>query len=1490
MGCSNSKSIETTNNMSVDVENAMMNQPVSNSTQKQQQKRANNRDSELTTRRDSTALGIPIRIRADSWAVNSPTASSMRLGSSSGSISPPSTPTWNTKSPLLTTAHEPSATTTPDANCHKNLKQSKPSPIESQWKSLWESQSGALMDPADAHVVMDDLMRRHINLLSATEITFIQRRVRSVVGSLPAGSNSKNGSSGGVMGRFSSLGSNLTNNNSQRQQTESEAKDIAWRLHLFSKHVIVNRILRPIMTTATIHTSADAMEETNDNSTEHCFNVMENAYCIMLHLCETLWARVADVAENAAQSAGLEMDVNKRLKKATTSATWKMPKPSIVPDLEAPADLPPGVSLYSLTFVVGLALRGTRQQRLQLLFYLCMRPEDLESFLATHPAGGVPLWLLEVGNSTVISLASLTHYHYYGNAFLPCSGGENGSKTQPERRKGFAVSKSRKPPVVAETTVYQTVSTLLNLDNEYNRPNSHDTTAASEVSPVSNSSSSSPATSRRNSTSQPNLLKRRGSRDKISELFSEKADITAGAATLRTTDLMQQLQDIAEMTNMNRSGDNNGTSRQCFRKDYNDPRLPQSEECLMQHLPSPGAPQHWTLTDFALWAEQALDDLCLDAVMFGMFGTGLLPSHVTERQLVVAKWYKWRQTIETTPLWDLMNIGNAAVRISGGPDSEKDNGSDSTIDFLTQSVKALIDSCHNGGVNSPSPSHATTFTHQQQATDSRAVWGGLAGLDGGGGSGYGVLYCIDAAWWKTWTEYTGFEFNGKEGSRRCLKRPGALSTEALLDRGKYDVSASDVSSFPTTTTIPGSLGSYEIMKHGLKRDKHYVLVPPGVWDVLFELYGGGPPIPRMIKPSQSFKERKSSVSPHQSELMHNKKGSNSHRKEGSSTVKSVILAMEKHSSQYANGGSNHTWNGFSDDGSINSRNRQADPLSNAALRIPSVVNVVLHPWTIHVIVCDPKDPIQPYRRGDALSGSPSIRVQCLPDQPIWRLYMEIVCRFNLQAHSSKAFGTNNKGKARLWKRQTENASAIGAKDVACRYGPWNLLCKSRHAILPMLSYVSPVAHTNNSNTTITNMTVLSEQNPTYFAELVENWQHHYSDHSTVQSIGLSDRSFLMLEFAVLNKQKTNFVWPREAAAKAGKVRRLAEEESKFRQTLMGVDDSGHLMLRPPNLVGMQVDAKSSTDGEWYLVTILEVEIVDDETDEDDEDYDDGTGEEKTGTAVKLSSSQYQHQSRSDGMALSHKKIKVDFSNFGGHVEWIDADSNQLAIKGRFTGEAESQSDAASPSSQQSQTAGSNSKGMTGSTSLVTGDSTKPKPTGVVATVKRVSNIENTGNGSVTSSTNENGKLCLWPGFGACGLVNLGNTCYANSAIQCMSYLPLLRSYLLSAQYKAVDDLNRDNPLGTGGKLLEEFAELLRVMWSAKLGEKSPSRFRSQLGKINSQFSGADQQDAQEFLNYMMDVLHEDSNRVRKKPYVEALEDEWVKQNSLPRVGEESWRR
>jgi hypothetical protein len=43
--------------------------------------------------------------------------------------------------------------------------------------------------------------------------------------------------------------------------------------------------------------------------------------------------------------------------------------------------------------------------------------------------------------------------------------------------------------------------------------------------------------------------------------------------------------------------------------------------------------------------------------------------------------------------------------------------------------------------------------------------------------------------------------------------------------------------------VAGTLGSYETMKDNRRKDIDYVLVPPGVWDVLYEMYSGWPPPP-----------------------------------------------------------------------------------------------------------------------------------------------------------------------------------------------------------------------------------------------------------------------------------------------------------------------------------------------------------------------------------------------------------------------------------------------------------------------------------------------------------------------------------------------------------------------------------------------------------------------------------------------------------------------
>ena len=110
-------------------------------------------------------------------------------------------------------------------------------------------------------------------------------------------------------------------------------------------------------------------------------------------------------------------------------------------------------------------------------------------------------------------------------------------------------------------------------------------------------------------------------------------------------------------------------------------------------------------------------------------------------------------------------------------------------------------------------------------------------------------------------------------------------------------------------------------------------------------------------------------------------------------------------------------------------------------------------------------------------------------------------------------------------------------------------------------------------------------------------------------------------------------------------------------------------------------------------------------------------------------------------------------------------------------------------------------------------------------------------------------------LGVCGLRNLGNTCYMNSGLQCLMNLPRLRHYILDGRYRT--DINLENVLGHQGTVAETFADLVRRVWNLSLfSSVSPSRFKTMIGGINRQFAGFGQQDAQEFLAYLLDGLHE----------------------------------
>ncbi|XP_030522298.1 ubiquitin carboxyl-terminal hydrolase 8 [Rhodamnia argentea] len=121
-------------------------------------------------------------------------------------------------------------------------------------------------------------------------------------------------------------------------------------------------------------------------------------------------------------------------------------------------------------------------------------------------------------------------------------------------------------------------------------------------------------------------------------------------------------------------------------------------------------------------------------------------------------------------------------------------------------------------------------------------------------------------------------------------------------------------------------------------------------------------------------------------------------------------------------------------------------------------------------------------------------------------------------------------------------------------------------------------------------------------------------------------------------------------------------------------------------------------------------------------------------------------------------------------------------------------------------------------------------------------------------------------LGLTGLQNLGNTCFMNSSLQCLAHTPKLVDYFLGDYAR---EINHENPLGMDGEIALAFGDLIRKLWAPGASPVAPRTFKSKLARFAPQFSGYNQHDSQELLAFLLDGLHEDLNRVKCKPYVEA---------------------
>ena len=123
--------------------------------------------------------------------------------------------------------------------------------------------------------------------------------------------------------------------------------------------------------------------------------------------------------------------------------------------------------------------------------------------------------------------------------------------------------------------------------------------------------------------------------------------------------------------------------------------------------------------------------------------------------------------------------------------------------------------------------------------------------------------------------------------------------------------------------------------------------------------------------------------------------------------------------------------------------------------------------------------------------------------------------------------------------------------------------------------------------------------------------------------------------------------------------------------------------------------------------------------------------------------------------------------------------------------------------------------------------------------------------------------------GLCGSKNLGNTCYMNSSIACLSNCTELTAFFLTKEFKKY--INSSNKNDLKGKLANAWYKLLKEYWKTDSKRGNPSDIKSLMGKKYKKYDNYEQHDANEFIILFLELLSEDLNEIKNKKYLELKE-------------------